>query len=345
MATLTASSSAFSAVKVNVRLCGSVPRTELESLAISRSAPPRVLASRTPNTNAYAHSSDLLNSSLCSLKEEKSFVASQLCKQLLNKDDSQNRVVNRPSFPEFEAPTWAVPASGESRLEPISDSVERQPSVNLKDKAVFRVGRSPQSDIQLFHDTSSRRHAMLFHHSNGSCYLVDCGSAHGTFVNGVRVNSPPNGGVVIPYKVRRGSIIRFGGPGAPQFMLKSFSFDLEELRELPSISLRSPSAVVEHNTRFNALGKAAKETLFMTLSSKRSFDSVETFDSENDFESKRMRCSSPPLSPEHHTIRLVSPDLCHPNKRRRVSFSSDPPTAFYPNLISPDLSCDENDDM
>ena len=125
MATLTASSSAFSAVKVNVRLCGSVPRTELESLAISRSAPPRVLASRTPNTNAYAHSSDLLNSSLCSLKEEKSFVASQLCKQLLNKDDSQNRVVNRPSFPEFEAPTWAVPASGESRLEV---SMEESPS-------------------------------------------------------------------------------------------------------------------------------------------------------------------------------------------------------------------------
>lgn len=348
MATLTTSSSAFSAVKVNVRLCGSVPRTELESLAISRNAPPRVLASRTPNTNsnALSQNSDFLNSSLCPFKEEKAFVAAQLCKQLLINDDLQNQhILNRPSFPEFEAPTWAVPASGESRLEPISDSVERQPSVNLKDKAVFRVGRSPQSDIQLFHDTSSRRHAMLFHHSNGSCYLVDCGSAHGTFVNGIRVNSPPNGGVVIPYKVRRGSIIRFGGPGAPQFMLKSFSFDLEELREPLSISLRSPSAVVEHNTKVNSLGKTAKETLFMTLSSKRSFDSVETFDSENDIESKRMRCSSPPLSPEHQTIRLVSPDLCHPNKRRRVSFSSDPPTAFYPNLISPDLSCDENDDM
>ena len=187
---------------------------------------------------------------------------------------------------------------------------------------------------------------MLFHHSNGSCYLVDCGSAHGTYVNGKRVESPPNGGVVIPHKVRRGSMIRFGGPGAPQFMLKSFAFELEELRAPPVTSpLVSPGcslgAVVEHNTRLNSLGKAAKDCLFMSLSSKRSFDSVETV--ESDFEFKRVRCSSPPLSPVQPFVRLVSPEMCSPSKRRRVSFSSDPPKAFYPNLISPDLSCDEND--
>jgi len=101
--------------------------------------------------------------------------------------------------------------------------------------------------------------------------------------------------------------------------------------------------MVEHNTRLNSLGKTAKDSLYLSLSSKRSFDSVETVDS--DIENKRMRCTSPPLSPEHHPIRLVSPELSQPNKRRRVSFSNDPPTAFYPNLISPDLSCDENDDM
>jgi hypothetical protein len=223
----------------------------------------------------------------------------------------------------------------------------KQPSVDLKSRAVFRIGRSPQADIQLFHDNSSRRHAMLFHHSNGACYLIDCGSAHGTYVNGMRVQSPPNGGVVIPYKVRRGSMIRFGGPGAPQFMLKSFTFDLEALREPPSIStLLSPNstlgALVDYNTRLNSLGKAAKDSLVTSLTSKRSFDSVETLDS--DCENKRMRCSSPPLSPAQ-PVCLVSPDMGQPQKRRRVSFSSAPPQAFRPNLISPDLSCDENDDM
>jgi len=188
---------------------------------------------------------------------------------------------------------------------------------------------------------------MLFHHDNGSCYLVDCGSAHGTFVNGVRVQSPPNGGVVIPCKVRSGSIVRFGGPGAPQFMLKSFSFELDELRETPSVdSSLSPTsgllAVVQHNTRLNALGNAAKESLLLGLSSKRSFDSIDTL--ESDIENKRLRCSSPPLSPNLQLPRLVSPDNAQPSKRRRVSFSTEPPTAFYPNLISPDLSSDESEE-
>jgi hypothetical protein len=140
-------------------------------------------------------------------------------------------------------------------------------------------------------------------------------------------------------------MIRFGGPGAPQFMLKSFSFDLKELIEPPVINtLLSPStmgAVVQHNTRLNSLGKAAKDSISMSLSSKRSFDSVETV--ESDYENKRMRCTSPPMSPQHRLVRLVSPELGQDFKRRRVSFSSEPPKAFYPNLISPDLSTDEND--
>jgi hypothetical protein len=198
------------------------------------------------------------------------------------------------------------------------------------------------------HATSSRRHALLFHHSNGSCYIVDCASAHGTYVNGVLVASPARGGVVVPHRVRRGSMIRFGGPGAPSFMLKSFAFELEDLKEHPSpnptVSPFTPTlgAVVQHNTRLNALGKTAKDSLMMSsLSSKRSFDSIETVECEDSC--KRLRCSSPFLSPEE-PLRLVSPDMnCQPTKRRCVSFSSDPPCAFYPSLVSPDLSSDETE--
>ena len=235
-----------------------------------------------------------------------------------------------------------------SFFQPVCHSVDRQMPVDLTDRAVFRVGRSPQSDVQLLHATSSRAHAMLFHHSNGSCYLVDCGSAHGTYVNGVRVCSAPNGGVVVPHRVRRGSIIRFGGPGAPSFMLKSFTFNLDDMREYnvaytPRLSPASQSNVVQHNTRLNSLGKTAKDCLTMSLSSKRSFDSVETAECEYEDCCKRMRCSSPPLSPEQAPMRLVSPEFS-PSKRRRVTFSEDPPRNFYPTLVSPDVSSDENDD-
>ena len=119
----------------------------------------------------------------------------------------------------------------------------------------------------------------FFHHSNGSCYIVDCGSAHGTYVNGVRIKSPPNGGVVIPHKVRRGAMIRFGGPGAPCFVLKSFTFNLEDLAESTAI-VRSvsddeaPASIVQKNTRLNALGQTAIESV-MSITSKRSFDCLE----------------------------------------------------------------------
>lgn len=124
------------------------------------------------------------------------------------------------------------------------ESLGIQRPQDLTTQACFRVGRSPTSDLQLLHATSSRRHALLFHHPNGSCYVVDCGSAHGTFINGERVksavmansngvstNAGSNGasGMVIPHRVRRGALIRFGGPGAPCFILKSFAVKFDEL--------------------------------------------------------------------------------------------------------------------
>jgi hypothetical protein len=65
---------------------------------------------------------------------------------------------------------------------------------------------------------------------------------------------------------------------------------------------------------------------------------------------KRLRCSSPPPSPEEPPLRLVSPDLptavlrcvrssCHSSKR--VSFSAEPPTLVYPASVTPDEPCIE----
>lgn len=107
--------------------------------------------------------------------------------------------------------------------------------------------------MQLVHPTSSRKHALIFHHPNGSCYIVDCGSSHGTFVNGVRVSSPTiqqgsDQATTIPHRVRKGSLIRFGGPGAPTFVLKSFTTSLEvlvdELNSGKSVGNNSSSRVV-----------------------------------------------------------------------------------------------------
>ena len=81
-----------------------------------------------------------------------------------------------------------------TKHQPVCESLGIQQPIDLTRRACFRVGRSPNSDVRLLHATSSRRHALLFHHPNGSCYVVDCGSAHGTYVNGVRVKSGGSGG-------------------------------------------------------------------------------------------------------------------------------------------------------
>jgi len=373
-----------SQVKVNVRLCGSIPRLALSMEQESLNIPPSLRS-----LPMFPSSSDKGSSSLFevdSSKKEQNDAANKLRSKLCNmqQQQQQHAQVNRSTEPQhnffpgttsssarsrptYEAPSWAVPARGEARLEPVCDSVDRQGPVDLTSRAVFRIGRSPQSDVPLMHITSSRRHAMLFHHSNGSCYLVDCGSAHGTYINGVRVTSTPNdSNVVVPTKIRRGSIVRFGGPGAPSYMLKSFSFDLEEMRECPvptvnTIPASIPptpvlNAMVEHNTRLNSLGKTAKEELMVhrQISSKRSFDSMSTvMDSDDEMEHHHLSSnplSSPPLSPEQ-PLRLVSPELncagdaCNaPSfKRRRVTFSEDEVSDVFPTLVSPDVSSDESE--
>mmetsp|Transcript_8757 Transcript_8757/g.23644 ORF Transcript_8757/g.23644 Transcript_8757/m.23644 type:complete len:421 (-) Transcript_8757:338-1600(-) len=410
--------------RVNVRLCGSIPRAELSCGAQERRSRHFVSGDDTsplshqfqqcapsiPSNNGSSelwdssthtdrrncnngsdgnkaiignnHGSVNTNTSLLTVQQQQ-----LLCSQLerlasteranqtnhgINNSSSNNANNTMPHRPisNIEAPSWAVPARGDARLEPVCDCV--QTPVDLTTQAVFRIGRSPSNNVQLLHATSSRRHALLFHHSNGSCYIVDCGSAHGTYVNGARIHSTPQaGGVIVPHKIRQGSMIRFGGEGAPCFMLKSFSFRLNDLSasissvphtvpatDAPastaakSMAYSRTSIIVQNNTRYNALGTSARDVLSHLqctgLSSKRSFDSLETLPADCSIPveepcCKRMRCSSPPPQ-EQPLIHLVSPDdSCNSRRKRRVTFSADPPRAFYPHLITPNLSADEAD--
>jgi hypothetical protein len=190
---------------------------------------------------------------------------------------------------------------------------------------------------------------MLFHHENGCCYIVDCGSAHGTYLNGRRISSPSSNGVAVPHKVRRGTLVRFGGPGAPCFILKSFSFQLQEIEG--AVATPDMGELVRRNTRINALGGSASERVQSQLAAtieaatiivtrKRSFDSLESRETCDEIPcDKRMRCSSPELSPPS-PLRLVSPDLppltCDKVCQRRVTFSTKAPQLFYPSLVTPE---------
>jgi hypothetical protein len=241
---------------VNVSLCGSIPRSEMMACSSHRSRlnlPPQLSFATSRKTD------DVI-----------AMAASSLARKVSN----DNVVL---SSQVIEPPSWAVPARGEAILEPISETRQLHKSVDLTRQAVFRIGRSDVSDMQLLHCASSRRHAILFHHPNGSCYIVDCGSAHGTYVNGIRVKSSVTSNGVVPQKVRKGALVRFGGPGAPSFILKSFSMPLDSLMqnlhgsktvtyksnivedEPPTSLIQTSSdysldALVTLNTRLNSVG-------------------------------------------------------------------------------------------
>lgn len=355
-------------MSVNVALCGSIPRANLVKASGGPCSLSSLMTDRQTDYNRCG------NGKLTLFSERNGGTEGQQ-----NNENIRPMLSERQPFAQvFDAPSWAVPAPGEARLEvgykreairirgydltsltlsvfqPVCETYGRHQSVDLTAKSFFRIGRSPHCDVQLMHQTSSRRHAMLFHHSNGGCYIVDCGSAHGTFVNGVRISSPSNGGVVVPHKVRRGSLIRFGGPGAPCFVLKSFSFHLKEVMNQDDESQPDMGELVRRNTRLNALGKSAADTVrerlkmvltdVLTVTRKRSFDSLATSVTvDEDYEEppscKRIRCESPPLSPEV-PLRLVSPEYSCARKVRRVTFALDV-QVNYPASISPADSEDE----
>jgi len=204
---------------VNVSLCGCVPRSQMTRRCIH---PRNILetdASLPFQSNPTECRSDYTAPFTSSLTRKPRTVSNECLSTL-------------PS--QISPPTWAVPARGEAKLEPVDGAAYGLAPVDLTTNSCFRFGRSQNSDIQLLHETSSRRHAIIFHHPNGSCYVVDCGSAHGTYVNGIKVNTPVaqenmQTGAVIPHRVKKGSLIRFGGIGAPTYSLKSFSVPLSDL--------------------------------------------------------------------------------------------------------------------
>lgn len=263
---------------VNVSLCGSIPRSQMICRGIRSQ---KNILTKDPNIPFLSKGNEWkAPSPMRNVRKVSSDALSTLPSQIM-------------------PPTWAVPARGEARLEPVGGGLYGHSPVNLSSKACIRFGRSQSSDVQLIHDTSSRRHAILFHHPNGSCYVIDCGSAYGTYVNGTRVRTAVVGmpddqeehrtGAVVPHRVKKGALIRFGGVGAPSYILKSFSVGLASLvKELeisevftctsniiedePVLSSKcslssytrsgsiSNDALLTVNTRLNAMGRTSMQT-------------------------------------------------------------------------------------
>jgi serine phosphatase RsbU (regulator of sigma subunit) len=97
----------------------------------------------------------------------------------------------------------------------------------------FTIGRLPDRDMVLTHPYVSREHAQLVHEADGF-FVVDCGSRHGTFVNGQRVTRS---------RIMPGDNIRFGSLNGPLLQFDVHDDTSSSIRELLQSAIEPKSDI------------------------------------------------------------------------------------------------------
>src|SRR5215467_9954138 len=85
----------------------------------------------------------------------------------------------------------------------------------------FRIGRHAENDLILRDNRASRNHARIFV-ENGAYWVEDCGSRHGTFVNGARISRR---------ELHHSDKIEFGVPDSYQLIFAPDGAELKRLME------------------------------------------------------------------------------------------------------------------
>ncbi|TMW59015.1 hypothetical protein Poli38472_007160 [Pythium oligandrum] len=151
-----------------------------------------------------------------------------------------------PTFP-FTAPAWMLPHEPRSiALLDVYKSHEQLATYTVDKKPLYLIGRNAVAcDIVLNHCSISRLHAAIIHHKDGSTYLVDLGSFHGTFIDDMQLKA------LQPTLIVHGSVLKFGASS------RSYSFRSFESREQiveivqSRIGLEPDEMELQQNTMMN----------------------------------------------------------------------------------------------
>lgn len=154
----------------------------------------------------------------------------------------------------WQPPDWAIePRPGVYYLEVMKDgnAIDR---INLDKKRHIFGRQVPACEIVLDHQSVSRQHAAVVPHKNGSIYVIDLGSVHGTFVANERLTKDN------PVELEVGQSLRFAA-STRAYVLRKNTAAFFPTHSLPSdVSLPSPpdsddeDAVVAYNTILNRYG-------------------------------------------------------------------------------------------
>ncbi|KAG2688711.1 hypothetical protein I3843_09G108200 [Carya illinoinensis] len=167
----------------------------------------------------------------------------------------------------WQPPDWAIePRPGVYYLEVLKDG-EVLDRINL-DRRRHIFGRQFHTcDFVLDHQSVSRQHAAVIPHKNGSIYVLDLGSAHGTFVANERLTKDS------PMELEVGQSLRFAA-STRTYILRKNEEALFPRPPLPTeINLPPPpdpsdeEAVVAYNTLLNRYGLSKPGLLSKSIES------------------------------------------------------------------------------
>ncbi|XP_060184793.1 protein phosphatase 1 regulatory inhibitor subunit PPP1R8 homolog [Lycium barbarum] len=158
-------------------------------------------------------------------------------------------------------PDWAIePRPGVYYLEVIKDG-EVLDRINL-DKRRHIFGRQFHTcDFVLDHQSVSRQHAAVIPHKNGSIYVIDLGSAHGTFVANERLTKDS------PVELEAGQSLKFAASTRTYILRKNNDALFPRPRLPAEIDLPPPpdpsdeEAVLAYNTFLNRYGLTSPDSV------------------------------------------------------------------------------------
>ncbi|PIA26433.1 hypothetical protein AQUCO_09300022v1 [Aquilegia coerulea] len=170
-------------------------------------------------------------------------------------DSNNNKIIQvGQGLSTWQPPDWAIePCPGVYYLDVIKDG-EVLDHIYL-DKRRHIFGRQfPTCDFVLDHQSVSRQHAAVVHHKNGSIYVIDMGSVHGTFVANERLSKES------PVELEVGQSLRFAA-STRSYILRKNSAALSPVPALlAEVNLPPPpdpsdeEAVLAYNTLLNRYG-------------------------------------------------------------------------------------------
>ncbi|KAL9267209.1 phosphatase 1 regulatory inhibitor subunit PPP1R8-like protein [Drosera capensis] len=152
----------------------------------------------------------------------------------------------------WQPPDWAIePHPGVYYLEVLKEG-EVVGQISL-DKRRHIFGRQFHTcDFVLDHQSVSRQHAVVVHHKNGSIFVIDLGSAHGTFVANERLTKDT------PVELEAGQSLKFAASTRTYILRKNaaalFPPPATEINLPPHPDPSDEEAVVAYNTFLNRYG-------------------------------------------------------------------------------------------